>query len=125
MSNKERYFKESVCAVYMVLGTIGIMSLGKDSSVIKYIIYTVFALVMYWRSVTEIVSLVQKSIQNDYFDEDNDFEERTKKSGTNIPNPSKRPPMPSTGAKAPPFRRMTDPPMPRKTKPLEPLAPKR
>lgn len=125
MSKRERFLRELGIATYFALGTVGVVSLFRDPKVYMYIVDTVFSLVMYWEAVDDLVSLIRKSIQNDYFDEDNDFEKRTKKSGIHIPKPSKRPPMPSTGAKAPAFRRMTDPPMPRKTKPLEPLAPKR
>ena len=125
MSKRERFLRELGIAAYLALGTVGVISLFRDPKVYMYIVDTVFSIVMYWEAVDDLVSLVRKSIQNDYFDEDNDFEKKIKKGGIHIPKPSKLPPMPSTGAKAPPFRRMTDPPMPRKTKPLEPLAPKR
>lgn len=118
MSKRERFLRELGIAAYLALGTIGVVSLFRDPKVYMYIVDTLFSLVMYWEAVDDLVSLIRKSIQNDYFDEDNDFEKKTKKNGTNIP-------MSSTGATAPKFRRMTDPPMPRKTKPLEPLAPKR
>lgn len=125
MSKRERWCKQFITSAFLLCGTVGVIGLKQDTNVIVYIIDIIFSLVMYYFAVDEVVSLVRKSIQNDYFDEDNDFEKRTKKSGIHIPKPSKLSPMPSTGAKAPPFRRMTDPPMPRKTKPLEPLAPKR
>ena len=125
MSKRERFLRELGITAYFALGTVGVVSLFRDPKVYMYIVDTVFSLVMYWEAVDDLVSLIRKSIQNDYFDEDNDFEKKTKKSGIHIPKPSKLPQMPSTGAKAPTFRRMTDPPMPRKTKPLEPLAPKR
>ena len=125
MSKRERFLRELGIATYLTLGTVGLISLFRDPKVYMYIIDTLFSLVMYWEAVDDLVSLVRKAIQNDYFDEDNDFEKKTKKSGIHILKPSKLPPMSSTGAKAPTFRRMTDPPMPRKTKPLEPLAPKR
>lgn len=125
MSKRERFLRELGIAAYLALGTVGVISLFRDPKVYMYIVDTVFSLVMYWEAVDDLVSLVRKSIQNDYFDEDNDFEKKTKKSGIHVPKPSKLPPMHSTGAKTPPFRGMTDLPMPRKTKPLEPLAPKR
>ena len=107
MSKRERFLRELGIAAYLALGTVGVISLFRDPKVYMYIVDTVFSLVMYWEAVDDLVSLVRKSIQNDYFDEDNDFEKKTKKVGTHIPKPSKLPPMP------------------RKTKPLEPLAPKR
>ena len=125
MNKRERFLRELGIATYLTLGTVGLISLFRDPKVYMYIIDTLFSLVMYWEAVDDLVSLVRKAIQNDYFDEDNDFEKRTKKSGTHIPKSSKLPPMPSTGAKTPAFRRTTDPPMPKKTKPLEPLAPER
>ena len=125
MSKRERFLRELGIAAYLALGTVGVISLFRDPKVYMYIVDTLFSLVMYWEAVDDLVSLVRKSIQNDYFDEDNDFEKRTKRSGIHIPKPSKHPPMPSTGAKTPQFRGITDLPMPRKTKPLEPLAPKR
>ena len=125
MSKRERFLRELGIAAYLALGTVGVISLFRDPKVYMYIVDTVFSIVMYWEAVNDLVSLVRKSIQNDYFDEDNDFEKKTKKSGIHIPKPSKLPPMPPTGSKTPPFRGMTDLPMPRKTKPLEPLAPKR
>lgn len=113
MSKRERFLRELGIAAYFALGTVGVVSLFRDPKVYMYIVDTLFSLVMYWEAVDDLVSLIRKSIQNDYFDEDNDFEKKTKKSGIHIPKPS-------TGAKAPAFRRMTDPPMPRKTKPLAP-----
>ena len=125
MSKRERWCKQFLTSVFLLCGTVGVIGLKQDTSTFVYMLDIIFSLVMYYFAVDEVVSLVRKSIQNDYFDEDNDFEKKTKKSGIHIPKPSKIPPMPSTGAKAPAFRRMTDPPMPRKTKPLEPIAPKR
>lgn len=118
MSKRERWCKQFLTSAFMLCGTAGVIGLKQDTSTFVYMLDIIFSLVMYYFAVDEVVSLVRKSIQNDYFDEDNDFEKKTKKSGIHIPKPS-------TGAKAPTFRRMTDPPMPRKTKPLEPPTHKR
>ena len=76
MSNKERYFKEIIIATYIVLGTVGVISLKRDSSIFLYVFDTVFSLIMYWCAVDDIVKLIRKCVQNDYFDEDSDLKEK-------------------------------------------------
>ena len=78
MSNKERYFKEIIIAAYIVLGTVGVISLKRDSSIFLYVFDTIFSLIMYWYAVDDIVKLIRKCVQNDYFDEDSDFEKKTR-----------------------------------------------
>lgn len=112
MSKRERFLRELGIAAHLALGTVGVVSLFRDPKAYMYIVDTLFSLVMYWEAVDDLVSLVRKSIQNDYFDEDNDFEKRT---GVNIPKPKKHPPMPSTGAKTPTYRGFIDPPPPQRS----------
>lgn len=78
MSNKERYFKEIIIAAYIVLGTVGVISLKRDSNIFLYVFDTIFSLIMYWCAVDDIVKLIRKCVQNDYFDEDSDFEKKTR-----------------------------------------------